>query len=122
MSGGETVGKTVDQILQKVDLASIADEQTREGVHEWLGQLLKLVEALNAELQKAQAEILALRQRLQGKGGGGPGGSSASQRETSSPGSGSRSSEKERGEEEEREHQKRSKLDRIRIDREEILK
>jgi len=117
MSGGETVGKAVDQILQKVNLASIPDEQTREGVHECLRQLLNLVEALNTELQKAQAEILALRQRLQGKGGGGP---SASQRETST--SGSRSSEKERAEGEEREHGKRSKLDRIRIDREEVLK
>jgi hypothetical protein len=83
MSGGETVGKEVEQILQKVDLASIPDERTRESMRECIRQLLNLVEALNVGLQKAQAEILALRKQLQGQGGGGHGGPPDPCRETS---------------------------------------
>ncbi len=115
MSGKEPIGNAVDQILQNVDLASIQDvERGRECIR----LLLNLVETLHAELRKAQAEIQYLREQRQGrKGGGGPG-SRSGQAQGTAP----RSSEKERREPGERETPKRSKLERIRIDREEVLK
>jgi Transposase IS66 family len=105
----------VEQILQKVDLAGIQDERARECIH----LLLNLIESLNADLRKAQAEILYLREQLnRRKGGGGKPGRS---KDSSAPAS--HSSEKERAEPSEtNQRTKRSKLDRIRIDREEVLK
>src|SRR6266567_1196069 len=106
MSGSQP--GAVDQILQNIDLASIQDERARKCI----GLLLNLVESLTADLRKAQAEILYLRQKRGGKGGGG---------ETSRPTP--RSSEKQRAEPPEASKSgKGSKLDRIRIDREEVLK
>ena len=114
MSVSQPVGSAVDQILQKADLASIHDERARE----WIHQLLNLMETLSAELRKAQAEILYLREQLQRRqGGGGP---TDPSRDTSSRAR--RSSEKERAEAAEQESHKRRKLDRIRVDREEVLK
>ena len=113
MSGKEPIGDAIDQILQNVDLASIQDvERARECIR----LLLNLVEMLHAELRKAQVEIESLREQLQGRPGGG--GRPAGSRERSAP----RSSEKERAEPGKREHHKRRKLDRIRVDREEVLK
>jgi Transposase IS66 family len=111
MSGSQP--SAVDQILQNLDLASIQDERARKCI----GLLLNLVESLTADLRKAQAEILYLRQQLKGgrKGGGGP--PDPSKEATS------RSSEKQRAEPPEASKRgKGSKLDRIRIDREEVLK
>lgn len=111
MSGSQP--SAVDQILQNLDLASIQDERARKCI----GLLLNLVESLTADLRKAQAEILYLRQQLKGgrKGGGGP--PDPSKEATS------RSSEKQRAEPPEASKRgKGSKLDRIRIDREEVLR
>jgi len=105
----------VEQILQSVDWASIRDERARESIR----LLLNLVESLTADLRKAQAEIVYLRGQLKDrKGGGGKPGSTGD----GSPPAG-RSSEKERAEAAETtKDTKRSKLDRIRIDREEVLR
>src|SRR6266849_5780170 len=114
MSGSQP--SAVDQILQNVDWASIQDERARKCI----SLLLNLVESLTADLRKAQAEILYLRQQLKrgGKGGGGP---SDPSKEASRPTP--RSSEKQRAEPPETSKSvKSSKLDRIRIDREEVLK
>ena len=113
-SNSEPVASVVDQILENVDLASIQDERARECIR----LLLNLTESLTADLRKAQAENLYLREQLnRRKGGDGkpdPAGTSAPA---------SRSSEKERAEPSEKKpHTKRSKLDRIQIDREEVLK
>ena len=115
MSGKEPIGNAVDQILQNVDWASIADERVREGVR----LLLNLLERVYADLRKAQAEIEYLREQLQArKGGGGPGSGSSE-----AGGAAPRSSEKERKEpRESHEPRKQRKLERIRIDREEVLK
>jgi len=81
--------------------------------------LLNLVETLIGELRKAEAENRYLREQLRGRksGGGKP-----DPPKGTSPAA-SRSSEKERAEPAEtKQHTKRSKLDRIRIDREEVLK
>ena len=114
MSGKEPIGNAVDQILQHVDLANIQDvERARACIR----LLLNLVETLHAELRKAQAEIQYLREQRQGhKGGGGPGSGSSEAQGTAPP-----SSEKERKESGERAKHKRSKLERIGIDREEVL-
>ena len=98
----------IDQILKHVDLAGIQDERARECIR----LLLNLVESLNTDLGKAQAEIAYLRQQLNLRKGGG--GKPDSTTDTSKPTS--RSSEKERAEK--IPHTKRSKLDRIKIDRE----
>ena len=113
-SNSEPVASVVDQILENVDLASIQDERARECIR----LLLNLTESLTADLRKAQAENLYLREQLnRRKGGGGK----ADPADTSAPAS--RSSEKERAEPSEKKpHTKRSKLDRIQIDREEVLK
>jgi Transposase IS66 family len=81
--------------------------------------LLNLIESLNADLRKAQAEILYLREQLnRRKGGGGK-----PDRSKDSSARASQSSEKERAEPSEtNQRTKRSKLDRVRIDREKILK
>jgi hypothetical protein len=114
MSGSQP--SAVDQILQNVDLASIQDERARKCI----GLLLNLVESLTADLRKAQAEILYLRQQLK-RGGKGGGGQSDPSKEASRPTP--RSSEKQRAEPSETSKSgKGSKLDRIRIDREEVLK
>ena len=114
MGGSQSVGSAVEQILQKVDLASIQDERARECIR----LLLNLIESLSAELRKAQAENQYLREQLRRRSGGGgkPDASSG----TSAPAA--RSSEKERAEAAEKKpHSKRRKLDRIHIDREEVL-
>lgn len=103
----------VEQILRNVDLAGIQEERAKECIR----LLLNLVESLTADLRKAQAEIVYLRQQLKDrKGGGGKPGSTG---DGSPP---PRSSEKERREAAEKpERTKGSKLDRIHIDREEVL-
>ena len=115
MSGRQSGINAVDQILQKVDLASIQDERARECIR----LLLNLIESLAADLRKAQTENLHLREQLNRRKGGG--GKSNPSQDTSAPAS--QSSEKERAEPSEtKQHTKRSKLDRVRIDREEVLK
>ena len=105
----------MEQILQNVDLASIQDERARECIR----LLLNLIETLTAELRKAQAENQYLREQLQSRKGGG-GGNPGSSPGIAAPAP--RSSEKERAEAAEKEpHIKRRKLDRIHIDREEVL-
>jgi hypothetical protein len=107
-------GSEAERVAVQIDLASIEDERARECIR----VLLNLVETLTVELRKAREENRYLREKLHGrKGGGGKpdppkGGSPASL-----------SSEKQRAEPKERDQQtKRSKLDRIRIDREQVLK
>ena len=111
MSGNQGGINAVDQILQKVDLAGIQDERARECIR----LLLNLIESLTADLRKAQAEILYLREQLNRRKGGGD--KPNQPKDTSGPAS--QSSEKERAESEQR--TKRGKLDRVRIDREEVL-
>ncbi len=115
MSDSQAGISAVDQILQKVDLAGIQDERARECIR----LLLNLIESLTADLRKAHAENLYLREQLnRRKGGGGKGDRS---KDSSAPAS--QSSEKERGERSEtKQRTKRSKLDRVRADREEVLK
>ena len=114
MSGNEPIENAVNQILKNVDLGSIPDERSRECIR----LLLNLVESLHTELRKAQAEIVILREQLKNrKGGSGKPGALADGKNSA------RSSEKERAEPPEPgKHTKRSKLDRIPIDREEVLK
>jgi len=112
MSGNQGGINAVDQILQKVDLAGIQDERARECIR----LLLNLIESLTADLRKAQAEILYLREQLNRRKGGGD--KPNQPKDASRPAS--QSSEKERAET--KPHTKRSKLDRVRIDREEVLK
>src|SRR5437899_3226688 len=90
MSGKQTGINAVDQILQKVDLAGIQDERARECIR----LLLNLIESLTADLRKAHAEILYLREQLnRRKGGGGK-----PDRSKDSSAAASHSSEKERAE------------------------
>ena len=104
----------MEQILQKVDLASIQDERARECIR----LLLNLIESLSAEQRKAQAENQYLREQLRRRTG--RGGKADASPGTSAPAP--RSSEKERAEAAEKKpHIKRRKLDRIHIDREEVL-
>jgi len=115
MSGSEAGGSAIERILQNVDVASIQDERARECIR----LLLNLVETLTVELRKAQAENRYLREQFPGRKGGG--GKPAPSKGASPPAS--RSSEKERAEPPDtKPNTKRSKLDRIRIDREEVLK
>src|SRR5271157_2633267 len=115
MSGSQSGIHAVDQILQNVDLASIQDERARECIR----LLLNLVESLTVDLRKAHAENLYLREQLNRRKGGG--GKPDRSQDSSTPAS--PSSEKERAEPSETKQRfKRSKLDRIRIDREEVLK
>ena len=115
MSDSQSGNNVVDQILRKVDLAGIQDERARECIR----VLLNLIESLTTDLRKAQAENLYLREQLnRRKGGGGKPGRS---KDPSAPAS--QSSEKERAEPSETKQRTRgSKLDRVRIDREEVLK
>jgi hypothetical protein len=114
MSGSQSGINAVDQILRKVDVAGIQDEHARECVR----LLLNLIESLTADLRKAQAENLYLREQLNRRQGGG--GKPGPSKGTAAPAS--QSSEKERAEPSEtKQRTKRSKLDRIRIDREEVL-
>lgn len=115
MSDSQSGNNVVDRILQKVDLASIQDERARECIR----LLLNLIETLTGDLRKAHAEILYLREQLNRRKGGG--GKPDRSKDSSAPTS--QSSEKERAEPSEtKQHTKRSKLDRVRIDREEVLK
>ena len=115
MSDSQAGKNVVDQILQKVDLASIQDERARECIR----ALLNLIESLTADLRKAQAENLYLREQLNRRKGGGD--KADRSKDSSKPAS--RSSEKERAEpSESKPHTKGSKLERVRIDREEVLK
>ena len=115
MNDSEAYGSVIEQILQKVDIASIQDERARECIR----LLLNLVETLHVELRKAQAENAYLREQLHGRKSGG--GKPDSSKGGSPPAS--RSSEAERAEPSQgKQNTKRSKLDRIPIDREEVLK
>ena len=114
MSGSQPTDSAVDQILKQVDLASIQDERARECIH----LLLNLVESLAAQGRKLQAENLALREQLRGRKGGG--GKPDPPKDAAA--ATARSSEKERAEPSGEKSAKRSKLDRIRIDREVVLK
>jgi hypothetical protein len=115
MSETEAGRSVIERILQQVDIASIQDERARECVR----LLLNLVEKLNEELRKARAEVVYLREQLHGRKGGGS--KPDSPKDTFPPSS--RSSEKERAEpSEDKKSAKRSKLDRISIDREEVRK
>jgi hypothetical protein len=115
MSDSQTGINVVDQILQKIDLAGIQDERARECIR----LLLNLIESLTADLRKAHAENLYLREQLNRRKGGG--GKQDRSQDSSAPAS--QSSEKERAEPSEtKRHSKRSKLDRVRIDREEVLR
>src|SRR5437867_2664407 len=115
MSGKQTGINAIHHILQKADLAGVQDARARECIR----LLLNLIESLTADLRKAPAEILYLREQLnRRKGGGGK-----PDRSKDSSAAASHSSEKERAEPSEtKPHTKRSKLDRVRIDREEVLK
>ena len=77
---------------------------------------LNLIESLTADLRKAQAENLYLREQLNRRRGGG--GKPGQPKDT--VGAKSQSSEKERAETKLR--TRRGKLERVRIDREEVLK
>src|SRR5204862_5423210 len=112
MSGKQTGINAVDQILRNVDLAGIQDERARECIR----LLLNLIESLTADLRKAQAENLYLREQLNRRKGGG--GKPDQPKDTA--GAKPQSSEKERAETKQR--TRRGKLDRVRIDREEVLK
>ena len=111
MSGQSGISP-VDQILRKVDLAGIQDERARECIR----LLLNLIESLTADLRKAQAENLYLREQLNRRQG--EGGKPDQPKDTA--GAKSQSSEKERAETKQR--TRRGKLERVRIDREEVLK
>jgi hypothetical protein len=108
---GQSGTSAVDQILRNVDLAGIQDERARECIR----LLLNLIESLTADLRKSQAENLCLREQLNRRKGGG--GKPDPPKDTA--GAKPQSSEKERAETKQR--TRRSKLDRIRIDREEVL-
>ncbi len=111
MSGQSGIS-AVDQILRNVDLAGIQDERARECIR----LLLNLIESLTADLRKAEAENLYLREQLNRRKGGG--GKPDQPKDTA--GAKSQSSEKERAETKQR--TRRGKLERVRIDREEVLK
>lgn len=96
-------------MLDDIDLSSITDERTRELVR----GLLNIIESLSADLRTAQAEIQRLRDennRLKGEQG-----KPTIKANTPKPEPEDHSSERERHQPVER--VKRSKLDRIRIDR-----
>jgi hypothetical protein len=63
---GQSGNSPVDQILSNVDLAGMQDERARECIR----LLLNLIESLTADLRKAQAEILYLREQLNRRKGG----------------------------------------------------
>src|SRR6266481_3494418 len=111
MSGQSGISP-IDEILRNVDLSGIQDERARECI----GLLLNLIESLTADLRKAQAENLYLREQLNRRKGGG--GKPDQPKDTT--GAKSQSSEKERAETKQR--TRRGKLERVRIDREEVLK
>jgi Transposase IS66 family len=110
---GQSGNSPVDQILSNVDLAGIQEERARECI----GLLLNLIESLTADLRKSRAEILYLREQLNRRKGGGD---KSGQGKEDPAGAKSQSSEKERAETKQR--TRRGKLERVRIDREEVLK
>ena len=87
------------------------DERARECIR----LLLNLIESLTADLRKSQAENLYLREQLNRRQGGG--GKPGQPKDTA--GAKSQSSEKERAETKQR--TRRGKLERVRVDREEVL-
>jgi Transposase IS66 family len=100
-------------MLEDLDLSGLSDERSRELV----GQLLNLIEALSGDLRTAQADNQRLRDeinRLKGEQG-----QPNSKGNSPAPGSSDHSSERERRQPVER--VKRSKVDRIAIDREQVL-
>lgn len=103
--------KAIQAIVENLDLAKIQDERARQCIV----QLLNLVEKLAGELRKAQAEIEFWRRRGSGKAGGGKPNQPAGAGPSSTP----RSSEQRRREAQE--WKKSSKLEKVRIDREEKL-
>jgi hypothetical protein len=109
---GQSGSSAVDEVLRNVDVAGIQDERARECIR----LLLNLIESLTADLRKAQAGILYLREQLNRRKGGG--GKPGQPKDT--VGAQPQSSEKERAETKQR--TRRSKLERVRIDREEVLK
>ena len=111
MSGQSGISP-VEQILRNVDLAGIQDERARECIR----LLLNLIETMTADLRKVQAENLYLREQLNRRKGGG--GKPDQPKDTTR--AKSQSSEKERAETKQR--TRRGKLERVRIDREEVLK
>ena len=112
-SRSQPVESPVDQILKNIDLANIQDERARECIR----LLLNLIESQAADLSKAQTEIAYLREQLNRRKGDGKPDSSKGNAEPAS-----RSSEKERADPSgKRPHIKRSKLDRVHIDREQVL-
>lgn len=103
-----------EAILKDIDLSRLPDERWRECVR----QLLNLVESLTGDLRKAQAENQYLREQMK-RGQGGPSGASQGESPSGGQGGKPRSSEKERGKQ--GKWKKRTKLDRIRVDREQEL-
>lgn len=103
-----------ETILKDIDLSRLPDERWRECVR----QLLNLVESLTGDLRKAQAENQYLREQLK-RGQGGPDGPSQLESNLGGQGQKPRSSEKERGKR--RKWKKRTKLDRVQVDREQEL-
>src|SRR5580658_11363249 len=101
---GQSLNSPVDEILRHVDVAGIQDERARECI----GLLLNLIESLTADLRKAQAEILYLREQLNRRKGGGD---KSGQPKADSAGARSQSSEKERAEPKAR--TRRDKLERV---------
>src|SRR5580658_5509361 len=88
---GQSLNSPVDEILRHVDVAGIQDERARECI----GLLLNLIESLTADLRKAQAENLYLREQLNRRKGGGD---KSGQAKEDPAGAKSQSSEKERAE------------------------
>ena len=115
MNSSEAFGSAIEQILRQVDITSIQDERARECIR----SLLNLMETVTTELRKALEENGYLREQLHGRKGGGDKPDPSKDSSPPTP----RSSEKERAEpRENKQSTKRSKLDRIQIDREEVLK
>jgi hypothetical protein len=111
MSGQSGIS-AVDQILRNVDIARIQDERSRECIR----LLLNLIESLTVDLRKSQAENLYLREQLNRRKSGA--GKPDPPKDTAGPKP--QSSEKERAET--RQRTRRGKLERVRIDREEVLR
>jgi hypothetical protein len=101
-----------EAILRNVDIARIQDERSRECIR----LLLNLIESLTVDLRKSQAENLYLREQLNRRKGGA--GKPDQPKDTAGPKP--QSSEKERAET--RQRTRRGKLERVRIDREEVLR
>lgn len=106
-----------EAMLKDIDLSRLPDERWRECVR----QLLNLVESLTGDLRKAQAENQYLREQLK-RGQGGPEGPRQGESNSGGQGQNPRSSETEKERRKGRKWKKRTKLDRVRVDREQELK